>query len=124
MAKLGVAVEQATKGADRNMITMGLDLHKTTTTAVLLDEDADELFGPFSTETAEVEQFVRKMPGPVRVVMEAAPHSFILARRLISRNIQVAVVDCHKAKLARRPVHVIFAMLRDRTEFDPRRLAA
>lgn len=87
------------------MMTIGLDVHKVRTTAVLLDEATDELFGPLTTDTAQVEKFVREMPGPVRVVMEAGPQSFILARALMSCKMEVAVVSCDKAKLALKLLH-------------------
>lgn len=87
------------------MKTIGLDVHKKSTTAVVLDEATGELSGGRSVPTDEVVQFVCSQPGPIQVVMETGTHSFILARAMMSCQVDVAVVDCAKAHQALNLLH-------------------
>jgi len=87
------------------MKTIGLDVHKRTTTAVVLDGATGELSAARTVPTDAVVQLVCSVPGAVRVVMETGTHSFILARALISCQVDVAVVDCRIAAKALDLLH-------------------
>lgn len=87
------------------MKTIGLDVHKRSTTAVVLDEATGELSAGRKMSTDAVVQFVCSEPGPVRVVMETGSQSFILAREMMSCQVDVAVVDCAKAHQALKLLH-------------------
>jgi transposase len=80
------------------MVTVGLDVHRSRTSAALLDEKTGELLGSRTVPTEKVPELISALPVPVRVVMEAGTTSMVLARSLKSCIDDVTVVSCTEAR--------------------------
>ena len=72
--------------------SVGLDVHARSVVAVGLDGLTGEVLkARLGPEAPEVLAWIRQLPGPVRVVYEAGPTGFGLARALIAENINCLV---------------------------------
>lgn len=80
------------------MVTVGLDVHRSSTSAALLDDETGELLARRSVPTEMVPELISALPMPVRVVMEAGTTSMVLARTLKSCIDDVTVVSCTEAR--------------------------
>lgn len=80
------------------MITVGLDVHRSRTSVMLLNEDTGEVAERDRLPTEQIPELISALPEPKRVVMEAGTTSIVLARTLKSCIDDVTVVNCTEAR--------------------------
>lgn len=80
------------------MITVGLDVHRSRTSVMLLNENTGEVAERDRLPTEQIPDLISALPEPKRVVMEAGTTSIVLARTLKSCIDDVTVVNCTEAR--------------------------